>query len=465
MELCSNRIQSDLYTRRDMLRGLSCGFGMLGFSQLAFGQGLLDGANPLAPRATHHEATAKRVIFLFMEGAPSHVDTFDYKPELSRLDGQRGNRNRRLLGSPFKFQQHGESGIPISELFPNVARHADRLCVLNGMHTDIPAHAQAQVQMHTGSTQFVRPSMGSWSLYGLGTENENLPGFVALNPPRNAQNYGAAFLPAHYQGTRMDLGGRRLRQGREVEAMPNLDSSRLTRAARREQLDLVQALNQAALRDAGGTHEGIEGMISAYELAFRMQDTLPEVIDVAKEPESIRDLYGLDDEATSAFGRQCLAARRMAEAGVRFIEVGFGGWDTHRNLREELTSQCTSIDRPIAGLLTDLAQRGLLEDTLVIWGGEFGRTPDAQGTDGRDHNNKGFSMWMAGGGVQGGMVYGATDPLGREAVDGRMHIHDWHATILHMLGLNHERLTYQHAGRDFRLTDVHGEVAKEILRG
>ncbi|MEC7385474.1 MAG: DUF1501 domain-containing protein, partial [Planctomycetota bacterium] len=243
--------------------------------------------------------------------------------------------------------------------------------------------------------------------------------------------------------------------------MPNLDSSRLTRAAQREQLDLVQALNQAALRDAGGTHEGIEGMISAYELAFRMQDTLPEVIDVAKEPESIRDLYGLDDEATSAFGRQCLAARRMAEAGVRFIEVGFGGWDTHRNLREELTSQCTSIDRPIAGLLTDLAQRGLLEDTLVIWGGEFGRTPDAQGTDGRDHNNKGFSMWMAGGGVQGGMVYGATDPLGREAEDGRMHIHDWHATILHMLGLNHERLTYQHAGRDFRLTDVHGEVAKE----
>ena len=267
----------------------------------------------------------------------------------------------------------------------------------------------------------------------------------------------------------MDLGGRRLRQGREVEAMPNLDSSRLTRAAQREQLDLVQALNQAALRDAGGTHEGIEGMISAYELAFRMQDTLPEVIDVAKEPESIRDLYGLDDEATSAFGRQCLAARRMAEAGVRFIEVGFGGWDTHRNLREELTSQCTSIDRPIAGLLTDLAQRGLLEDTLVIWGGEFGRGIAGQGDfkspeAGRDHHPRCFTMFMAGGGVKSGFSHGQTDDFSYNVAEDPVHVHDLQATLLHCLGIDHRRLTYPFQGLDMRLSGVEEHhVVTELL--
>jgi hypothetical protein len=464
---CSNR--SYALSRRDMLKGVSCGFGMLAFSGIAQAMSLRSMAqdNPLAPKDPHFAPTAKRVIFLCMAGGPSHLDMFDYKPQLVADDGKPLNsgrrRNAKLMGSPFEFSRHGESGTWFSELVPNIATHADRICMMNGMHTDIPAHAQAFVQMHTGSFQFVRPSLGAWSLYGLGTENENLPGFVTISPPGGnggAQNYGSAFLPAITQGTRIAGGNRRV-TGADG-SIPNITRGRLTRSAQREQIDLVQKINENSIR-RGGDREEIEGVIQSYELAFRMQDTLPEVLDIGGIDKRTRDLYGLDDDPTAAFGRQCLMARQLAENGVRFIEVGAGGWDHHRDLRQSMADSCQKIDKPIAGLLTDLAERGMLDDTLVLYGGEFGRTPDAQNGDGRDHNAKGFSMWMAGGGAKGGITHGATDQYGAEAVDGRVHIHDWHATILHMLGMNHEELTYQHAGRDFRLTDVHGDVVKEIL--
>jgi len=471
---CDNRALA--LSRREMLKGVSCGFGMLAFAGIAQAMAarVHTDDNPLSPKQPHFTPTAKRVIFLCMAGGPSHLDMFDYKPKLVADDGKNSTigrrRNAKLMGSPFSFDRHGESGMWFSELVPNIATHADRICMLNGMHTDIPAHAQAFVQMHTGSFQFVRPSMGAWSLYGLGTENENLPGFVTISPPGGnggAQNYGSAFLPAVNQGTRIASPGRRQAQrggrgGQTEETIPNIQQDRLTRAAQREQIDLVQKLNQNSIR-RGGDRDEIEGIIQSYELAFRMQDTLPEVLDVRSIDGRTRELYGLDNEATSRFGHQCLMARQLAESGVRFIEVGAGGWDHHRNLRESMVNSSTAIDKPIAGLLTDLAERGMLDDTLVLYGGEFGRTPDAQNGDGRDHNAKGFTMWMAGGGVKGGLTYGATDDYGGEAVDGRIHIHDWHATILHLLGLNHEQLTYNHAGRDFRLTDVHGIVAKDIL--
>jgi hypothetical protein len=428
--------------------------------------------NPLAPKDPHFAPRAKRVIFLCMAGGPSHLDMFDYKPKLNADDGKALANGRRrgakLMGSPFKFTRHGESGMAFSELVPNIATHADNLCMLKGLHTDIPAHAQAFVQMHTGSFQFVRPSMGAWTLYGLGTENENLPGFVTISPQAGnggAQNYGSAFLPAITQGTPVGGGGSRSpsrRPGGNQEVMSNISRKRLTRAGQREQIDLVQRLNENTIR-RGADRDEVEAVIQSYELAFSMQDTLPEVLDAGSIDKRTTELYGLDNESTAGFGRQCLMARQLAENGVRFIEVTKGGWDHHRNLRESMQESCASIDKPIAGLLTDLAERGMLEDTLVLYGGEFGRTPDAQGDDGRDHNAKGFTMWMAGGGVKGGFEYGATDDYGAEAVDGKIHIHDWHATVMHMLGLDHEKLTFNHAGRDFRLTDVHGIVARDIL--
>lgn len=470
---CNNRAYA--LTRRDMLKGVSCGFGMLAFASIAQAMAVRGSVvdNPLAPKQPHFTPTAKRVIFLCMAGGPSHLDMFDYKPKLVADDGKSSTvgrrRNAKLMGSPFKFDRYGESGTWFSELVPNIATHADQICMLKGMHTDIPAHAQAFVQMHTGSFQFVRPSMGAWSLYGLGTENENLPGFVTISPPSGnggAQNYGSAFLPAVTQGTRLGGGGGRSQgrrgQGATQETIPNITRERLTREAQREQIDLVQKLNKNSIR-RGGDRDAIEGVIQSYELAFRMQDTLPEVLDIGSIDARTREMYGLDNSATSRFGRQCLMARQLAESGVRFIEVGSGGWDHHRNLREALVNSCTAIDKPISGLLTDLAERGMLDDTLVLYGGEFGRTPDAQNGDGRDHNAKGFTMWMAGGGAKGGLSYGATDDYGSEAVDGKIHIHDWHATVMHMLGLDHEQLTFNHAGRDFRLTDVHGIVAKDIL--
>lgn len=453
-------------SRRMMLKASSAGFGYLAFAGLStLAAEKAAKAGPLSPKEPHFKAKAKRVIFLCMEGAPSHTDTFDYKPKLTEDDGKPFTRSRgfgaggKLLGSPWKFKQYGKSGLWISDLFPELAQHTDDLCLLNAMHTDLPAHPQAFLQMHTGMSQFPRPSMGSWILYGLGSENQNVPGFVSLNAPGNnggSANYGSSFLPPVYQGTRIGTLGPAERM------IPNLAHPDRTTDAQRAQLDFVQELNRAA-RDKDPLDPSVDGVIESYELAFRMQGELPKLLNLNDEPAATRKLYGLDEQTTQNFGRQCLLARRLVEAGVRFVELTSPGWDQHRNLKADLARNALSIDRPIAGLLADLKSRGLLQDTLVIWGGEFGRTPYAQGTDGRDHNNKGFTMWMAGGGIKGGMAHGHTDEYGYEAVDGKVHIHDWHATILHQLGFDHEKLTYRHAGRDFRLTDVKGNVVKEII--
>lgn len=473
-------------SRRDFLKHSSNGFGYLAFSALstwAASQAVANpsaaaAAGPLAPKNPHFTAKAKRVIFLCMQGGPSHVDTFDYKPKLAKDGGksapsQAGRYGRAdLLPSPWKFSQHGRSGLWISELFPNLSRHADELCIINSMATDLPAHPQAFTQLHTGTTQFVRPSMGSWAVYGLGTTNSNLPGYVTLNPPpQSARAFGSAFLPAVYQPTKIGGGqlpgglaqfAARLGRGASQPAVANIKNDRLSPELQREQLDLIQSLNQDQLRQHGASDE-IEGVIESYELAYRMQGEVPKVLDLSKEPAATKSLYGIGEESTDNFGKQCLMARKLVEAGVRFVELTFGNWDQHRNLKADMERNCGGIDKPIHGLLTDLKQRGLLKDTLVVWSGEFGRTPHSQGEDGRDHNNKGFSLWMAGGGVKGGMNYGLTDDYGYEAVYNKMHIHDWHATVLHLLGLDHERLTFRYAGRDFRLTDVYGNVAKEIV--
>jgi hypothetical protein len=457
-----------LLSRRRILQGTSSGFGYLAFSALSTWAAEQQ-ASPLAPKASHFPARAKRVIFLCMTGGPSHVDTFDYKPKLvadAGKDSGLGRGGPALLMAPrWDFKPRGRSGLWISNLFPEVASHADDLCLVRSMHTDLPNHPQAFSQMHTGTAQFVRPSLGAWALYGLGTLNENLPGFITINPPAlngGAKNYGSAFLPAIYQGTRIGSAGFARRQGGGQETMSNISNARYPATVQRTQLDFIQTLNQNKLRQEGYDPQ-IEGVIQSNELAFRMQNAVPGVMNLDEETPATRKLYGLDDNATETFGRQCLMARRFAEAGVRFIEVSFGNWDHHRNLTADMERNCNAIDRPIAGLLTDLKQRGLLKDTLVIWGGEFGRTPHGQSGDGRDHNNKGFTLWMAGGGVKGGHSHGSTDDYGYEAVENKVHIHDWHATILALLGLDHERLTYRHAGRDFRLTDVHGSVVREII--
>jgi hypothetical protein len=451
-------------SRRTMLKTTASGFGYLAFAGLST-WAAEKAASPLAPKRPHFPARAKRVIFLCMKGGPSHVDTFDYKPQLTADDGKPFTQGRvreaKLLGSPWKFARHGQSGLWISELYPETARHADDLCVVRSMQTDLPSHAQAFVQMHAGSFQSPRPSLGSWTLYGLGTENENLPGFLTLCPPETfggSGNYASAFLPAIYQGTRIGNGSQPIARA----TISNLGNPAQSRASQRAQLDYVQQLNRARL-EADRVHPGIEGIIESYELAFRMQDEVPSLMDWSKESRATQQLYGVDDRATENFGKQCLLARRFVEAGVRFVEVCHGDWDQHRQLKQMHGRNALGSDRPIAGLLTDLKARGLLEDTLVIWGGEFGRTPFAQNGDGRDHNNKGYAIWMAGGGVKGGLAYGSTDDHGYEAVENKVHVHDWHATILHLLGLDHEKLTYRHAGREMRLTDLKGNVVKDII--
>jgi hypothetical protein len=453
---CNNVMPAPL-TRRDLLKTVSAGFGWLAFQGLAGNASAASNAT-LVPRAPHFAAKAKRVIFLCMQGGPSHMDTFDYKPALVQDDGKPGDKGK-LFASPFDWAQHGQSGLWISSAFPNVAEHADELCLLRGMTTDIPNHPQAFVQLHTGSTQFVRPSLGSWTLYGLGSENENLPGFVTIAPPIQfgSQNYGSAFLPAVYQGTRI---GAQKEEG-STAAITDIHNPELNAALQRKQLDLVQAMNHDML--TRGANAEIEGVIQSYELAFKMQTELPRVLDTSKETKATLDLYGIGGGVTDSFGKQCLMARRLSEAGVRFIEVGHGGWDHHNNLKSRLTANAAQTDKPIAGLLADLKQRGLLKDTLVIWGGEFGRTPGNGKPDGRGHNAKGYTMWMAGGGVRGGFSFGATDEHGGKAVENVTHIHDMHATALALLGLDHEKLTYKYAGRDFRLTNVTGRVAKEII--
>ncbi|MEX0818896.1 MAG: DUF1501 domain-containing protein [Pirellulaceae bacterium] len=471
------------FSRRQALKSAASGFGYLAFASLAQKAAAGDvgaaTAGTLAPQPTHFPARAKRVIFLCMNGGPSHVDLFDYKPALNSQSGKttsigRDRGGAKLLGSPFKFAQHGESGLWMSEVCPQLAKHADKLCVLRSMHTDLPNHSQAFTQMHTGSFQFVRPSVGAWTLYGLGSENENLPGFITLNPPADnggARNYGSGFLPAIFQGTK--IGGNQIPAfyaallGKDEEPGPplkNIDNTWLSRHKQREQLQLIRQLDAAKLkRDVH--HPEIEGAIQSFELAFRMQDEVPEVLELRSETAVTREQYGIGQGlATDRFGTQCLLARRLVEAGVRFVEITAPtSWDHHFQLKEKLAESCEMTDRPVAALLADLEQRGMLDDTLVIWAGEFGRTPYGQSLSGRDHNNKGYTLWMAGGGVKAGFAYGATDEYGYEAVEQPVHIHDWHATLLHLLGLDHERLTFDYGGRDFRLTDVYGNVVTDIL--
>ena len=429
-------------------------------------------SNPLAPNTPHIPARAKRVIFLFMHGGPSQVDTFDYKPLLQRSHGKDlpfdSAKNidaiPKLMKSPWKFRQRGESGLWASDLLPNIAQHMDDLCVIRSMHSRGQSHGQAVCMLHTGSDNLVRPSLGAWVSYGLGTENPNLPSFIALGPASGhggPRNYGTAFLPAIHQGTAIG------RNGKPGNAQfPNLKSQQTT-AAQREQLDLLQAMNREHLARAVRDQQ-IAGAIESVELAYRMQRTAPQVMDLSKESKTTQELYGINQKETENFGRQCLLARRLAESGVRFIEVSTGNaWDQHSKLVAGHTKNGLATDKPIAGLLTDLKQRGMLDDTLVVWTGEFGRTPIVQGKPGpnagRDHNPQGFTSWLAGGGVKGGMAYGNTDEYGYYAVEDRVHMHDLHATILHLLGLNHEQLTFRYAGRDFRLTDVAGHVVQPIL--
>lgn len=462
-----------MFSRRHILQTASAGFGYLAFAGMcstASADEQADNqqrssANPLSPKTPHFPARAKRVIFLCMQGGPSHVDTFDYKPQLAKDHGKSGKYGGSLLKSPWKFRQRGESGLWISDLFPNVADQADELCLIRSMQCDQPVHPGAMTQMHTGTAQFIRPSLGAWTLYGLGTENDSVPGFVSLSPPAgSARNYGSSFLPAIYGGTKVGRGGRAARFARSSggQSIPDIKNNRLSDRQQRSQLDLIQSLNREKLRREE-VQPGVEGVIESYELAFRMQDAMPELMDTSAESQQTLSMYGADGGNTAGFGRQCLLARRFIEAGVRFVEVTHGNWDQHVNLSTDHKARAEACDKPIAGLLQDLKQRDLLKDTLVIWGGEFGRTPAAQNGDGRNHNNKGYTTWMAGGGVKGGVSYGATDEHGYEAVEDPCHIHDWHATILHLLGLDHEQLTYQYAGRDFRLTDVHGNVLRDIL--
>lgn len=453
--------------RRRFIQGACSSFGWLALSGLTrLSQAKQQDESALAQKKTHFPARAKQVIFLCMKGGPSHVDTFDYKPALMAADGKSSERpgrirNAKLMGSPWKFQQHGESGRFVSSLFPEVGQQADRLCMLHSLQTDLPAHPQAYLMLHTGSSQFIRPSLGAWTIYGLGTDNEDLPGFISIKPTGGnggARNYGSAFLPSACQATRIGNEGRPVEQAR----IGNINNSTLSDPQQRLQLDLIQSMNRELI-EREGTYPDAEGIVESYDLAYRMQDAFPDLMDLDQETETTNRLYGLNNPVTADFGRQCLLARRCVEKGVRFVELTHGDWDQHRGLQAGHAQNARAVDQPIAGLLTDLAERGLLEETLVVWGGEFGRTPHGQNADGRDHNNKGFTMWMAGGGVKKGYSYGATDELGYEVVEDPVHIHDLHATILHLLGLDHERLTYRYAGRDMRLTDTAGRVVTDIM--
>jgi Protein of unknown function (DUF1501) len=455
----------DIASRRQVLQASTCGLGYLAFAHLAAAdQEPSATRDKLAPRQPHFDARAKRLIFLHMRGGPSAMETFEPKPELDRRAGEQSRGNRRLTGSHWAWKQRGQSGLWVSDLFPCQAGVADELCVLSGMHTDIANHTPAMLQLHTGSFQFTRPSMGSWLLYGLGTENNNLPGFVSLCPPvinGGANNYGSAFLPAVFQGVAFGDIKTPIRNAQ----LKNLDNKQLTTSQQRSQLDLVMSLNRGfADRDPSDTQ--VDAAIESMERAFRMQSSVPDVMDLSGESEATLRMYGIQDgKPSDNFGRQCLLARRLIEAGVRHVEVCDEFWDQHKQLVKGHTARAAATDKPAAALVRDLRQRGLLDDTLVVWGGEFGRTADTaqKNLDGRDHNANGYTMWLAGGGVNGGQQYGATDELGTKAVEGRVHLHDLHATILHLMGLDHTKLTYRYSGRDFRLTDVHGRVVNEVI--
>ena len=463
---------SNLFNRRQALQMSACGFGHLALS------GLHASAASSMPKLP---AKAKRVIFLFMQGGVSHVDSFDYKPRLIKDDGKQfgfddariiansGKRgsSQRVMKPLWKYSQQGETGRWASELFPEMSRHVDDMCFLHSMHTEGVAHGPATLFLHCGSTNFVRPSIGSWVTYGLGSENDNLPGFISIAPSAGnggPRNYGNAFLPASYQGTALGKAGAPASEA----TIRNLSNLSLSRDTQRRQLDLLQSLNAEQLKRAPGDTE-MEAVLNSYELGWKMQCNAPDILDLSKESRETLKLYGIGEKATDNYGKQCLMARRLCESGVRYVQVTYGdnganpAWDQHSNMPQHGV-HAKAVDRPIAGLLADLKSRGLLDDTLVWWGGEFGRTPYAQGNGtGRDHNPGGFTVWLAGGGVKAGYAHGSTDEFGAQALTDKVHMHDLHATILHLLGLEHEKLTYRYSGRDFRLTDVHGRVVKEII--
>jgi hypothetical protein len=463
-------------TRRALLRQTACGFGTLGLTSMVAQQAATAAStgNPLTVRAPHFAPKAKRVIFLFMHGGPSSIDTFDPKPKLAELDGKplpfkrpltfAEGKMGGLMKSPWNFKKYGQSGIEVSDLFPNVATCVDDLCVVRSVVGDSVAHGGASLQLHTGSNTFTRPSMGSWVVYGLGSENQNLPGYITIKPSLahgGAKNWASGFLPAAYQGTAIGNAGIKIED--LAEPIEYLTNKGYTPEQQRYELDMLQKMNRAHQFEREFDPE-LEGRINAFELAARMQTEAPEAFEIDKESEATKKLYGYDKPETKDFAWQCIMARRLAERGVRFVQCSHSyKWDQHSELVKLHTRNAREVDLPIAGLLKDLKSRDLLKDTLVLWGAEFGRTPVAEGGDGRDHNPYGYTMWMAGGGVKPGFVYGATDEFGYYAVEDRMHLHDLHATMLHLLGFNHEQLTYRFAGRNFRLTDVAGSVAHKII--
>jgi hypothetical protein len=459
-----------MLTRRDLLQRTATGFGLIGLASLMNDQNLLAtpeaAGNPLAPKPPHFPARAKRIIHVFMNGGPSQVDTFDPKPELLRYNGRapggtlanvRGG-TRTLMASPYRFHRCGQSGLPVSEIFPRIAEHADDLCVIRSMYTNVPNHEPSLLMMTCGDTQPVRPSMGSWLVYGLGTENQNLPGFITMCPGIPVVGpalWSNSFLPGIFQGAHINNSNMDPRR-----VLQNLSNGYLSQAAQREQVDLMRRLNEMHLAQRGGSDNPLEARIQSMEMAFRMQFEAQEVFDLNRETQATRELYG-----RGPFNEACLVARRLVERGVRVVQIFTGAgqpWDDHGDIANHRNNART-VDQPVAALLADLKRRGMLDDTLVLWGGEFGRTPTSEGAKGRDHNSSGFSVWLAGGGIKAGMAYGASDEFGFAAAENRMHVHDLHATMLHLVGIDHERLTYRYSGRDFRLTDVSGTVARAIL--
>ena len=429
-----------MLNRRSLLQASSFGFGMLAL------KGLM---------AEEAMKSNKRVIFMYMNGGMTHTDTFDYKPLMVEKDGTDDpiSKGRKIVKPGVPLTPAGDSGIEISENFSHLRKHADDLCLLNGMKSKTGNHNQARSLLHTGNFQFSRPSMGSWLLYGLGTENKELPGFITIDANIGPDMYGSAFLPAIYQGTAINASNVK-------SPIPNLKSP-IDLNRQRENLDFLRDLNGHQLGNSENSR--LEGLTESYELAFRMQTSVPNTIDISKESPQTLQKYGINDKATAKFGKQCLLAKKFSEAGVRFVEIGHGGWDMHQNINDNLKKNTTAIDKPIAGLIQDLKDCGLFEDTIILFGSEFGRTPGIkEGATGRDHNNGGFSMWMAGGGIKGGMRHGSTDDFGHKAVDS-MDMHDLHATILHLMGIDHSKLTYRYSGRDFRLTDVFGNVQFDII--
>ena len=457
----SQTMNASPISRRDLLTRSAAGFGMLGLASVLSDERLADAEStlsrdPLAPKAPHFAAKAKHLIFLFMNGGPSHVDSFDPKPELVKQAGKPGPGGN-YMPSPFKFQQRGECGLPISEIFPHLGEHMDDLCVIRSMYTSTPNHEPGLFMMNSGTQQPTRPCMGSWLNYGLGTENQNLPGFVVLCPGKPVVGpalWSNSFLPGIYQGTHINNG-----QLDPKKMISHINNQHLPPTEQRRLLDLMQKMNQEHLATRGLDNQ-LEARIGSLEMAYRMQFEAQEAFDITRESEATRTLYG-----PGQFADGCLIARRLVERGVRTVQLFYGSgqpWDAHGDIKDHVRDAKHS-DQAIAALIRDLKSRGLFDETLILWGGEFGRTPTAQGATGRNHHATGFSMWLAGGGVKGGMAYGATDELGVKAVENRMSVHDLHATMLHLLGIDHTKLTYRYSGRDFRLTDVHGEVAHSIL--